>query len=726
MTREVSADGPSPYAGLAPLDEDELATLRAVGRHWQRAAGDPEQWRRALPVDLGRSRYPAEIEPRRLGRIVPVAAHNGQPANAAATPAPRRRGGGPPLRRLVLGAPLASTAIARERMRKLVALPVLSADVLSSVAYAPEAMLAVLVTAGAAGVRLSIAIAAGIAVLMLAVGLSYRQTIRAYPHGGGSYIVATDNLGRVPGLAAAAGLMTDYVLTVAVSIAAGVAAITSAIPALAPDTVPIGLGVIALLLAGNLRGVRQAGALFAVPTYAFLAMMAALVTVGLAHAAGRGFHAAPQPPLHATESLGVLLVLRAFASGATAMTGIEAISNAVPAFRPTAWRNARATLTWMLVLLIALFAGTVALIHVDGVRPAPDQTVLSELAHGAFGAGPLYVCMQAATAAVLLLAANTAFNDFPRLLFLMARDAYAPRVFLRLGDRLAFSNGIIALAAAAAAIFVAFAGRTGALIPLYAVGVFLAFTLSQTGMVLRWWRRREVGWRKSLAFNAAGGALSAIVLVMAAVTKFAAGAWVAVLVVALIMMLALRIRRHYDAVRAAIALRPVAAEVPWLAVGPPRPEPRRPADERDASAEGEESPDEVRHLTIVPIASLNLASVRALAYAASLRQPVLAVHISPAEDEAERFRGYWRAWGDHLPLEVIVSPYRAVVPPLVDHVGALHRQRPDITLTVVLPELVVKRRWHRALHNDVAARLARALKPLPKTVVTTVPFHLPS
>jgi hypothetical protein len=455
--------------------------------------------------------------------------------------------------------------------------------------------------------------------------------------------------------------------------------------------------------------------------------MALLIAVGLAHAARRGFHPAPEPPLHAAPGIGVLLILRAFASGSTAMTGIEAISNAVPAFRPTGWRNARTTLTWMIALLMGLFAGIVALIHLDGVLPAPNQTALSQLAHGAFGTGPLYACMQAATAAVLILAANTAFNDFPRLLYLMARDFHAPRIFLRLGDRLAFNNGMIALAAAAAGIFVAFGGRTSALIPVYAVGVFLAFTLSQAGMVFRWWRRREPGWRKSLAFNAAGGFLSAVVLVMAAVGKFAAGAWVAVVVVVVIVLVAVSIRRHYETVRQALALRPLAAAVPAGAVAPPLPEPSRRASNGDAAAEteAEESPEEVRHLTIVPVASLNLASVRALAYAASLRQPVLAVHISPAEEEAQRFRAYWQSWGDHLPLEVIVSPYRAVVPPLVDHVRALHRHRPDLTLTVILPELVVRRWWHRLLHNDVAARLARALKPVPKTVVTTVPFHLP-
>ena len=451
-------------------------------------------------------------------------------ADAEVEPTPDARVGSA-LRRALLGPPLRSSAIARERMRKLVALPVLSADALSSVAYGPEAMLAVLVLAGSGGLSYSLPIAGAIAFLMLAVGVSYRQTIRAYPHGGGSYIVATDNLGRVPGLVAAAGLMTDYILTVAVSVASGLEAVTSAIPSLAPARVVIGVGVIVVLLAGNLRGVRQAGALFAAPTYAFILAMFVLIAVGLIDAGGRGFHATPRPPLTATEGVGVLLILRAFASGSTAMTGIEAISNAVPVFKPTEWRNARTTLTWMVGLLITLFVGTIAIVQLNGVVPNAHETMLSQLAHRSFGSGFMYPVVQAATAAILLLAANTAYNDFPRVLFLLARDFQAPRLFLRLGDRLAFSNGIIVLSAAALVIFVGFGGKTAPLIPLYAVGVFLAFTLSQTGMVMHWWRLRDPHWRRSLAINATGALLSAIVFITAAITKFTEGAWVSLLVV---------------------------------------------------------------------------------------------------------------------------------------------------------------------------------------------------
>ncbi|AXI76278.1 APC family permease [Peterkaempfera bronchialis] len=726
------AGTPDPSALLPGLDEEQLRVLRRVGRAWKRVSGDPGVWRRALPVDpdLGRFPSPEEIVPARFDRLVPISALGGQPPageTTAGAEAPTSRPGavGHRVRRVVLGAPLKSTAIAHERMRKLVALPVLSADALSSVAYGPEAMLAILVLGGTAGLGYSLPIAATIAFLMLAVGVSYRQTIRAYPHGGGSYIVAGDNLGRVPGLIAAAGLMTDYILTVAVSIASGVAAITSAAPSLAAATVPIGVIVVAALLAGNLRGIRQAGSLFAAPTYAFILAVFALVAVGLFDAAGHGFHPAAPPPLHATEGVGVLLVMRAFASGATAMTGIEAISNAVPAFEPVAWRNARTTLTWMVGLLIALFAGTVALVHLDGVVPGARETVLSQLAHRSFGAGPMYIFTQAATAAVLLLAANTAYNDFPRVLFLLARDDHAPRMFLRLGDRLAFSNGIILLSVAATVVYVAFSGETASLIPLYAVGVFLAFTLSQAGMVVHWWRLRDRHWRKSLFFNATGGLLSAVVFITAGITKFTSGAWVAVLAVGLFILVTMRIRHHYDTVGRALRLHPCAIELPMHTIPARGPAlPTAPGNGAGKSAETEETPEEIHHLSVVPLASLDLAGMRALAYAASLQQPVLALHISPGEDEAERFRGYWSQWGDHLPLEVVVSPYRAIVAPLVNYIEALHRQRPDLTLTVILPEVVARHWWHRALHSRIAPRLRRTLRPLPKIVVTSVPFHV--
>ena len=726
---QAAAGAPSPDALLPALDERQFAVLRQVGREWERLTGDPQAWQRALPVDpnLGSYPHPAELRPTRFGRFVPVAGLDGQlPAVEATTEAeepPSRPGRlAYRLRRIVLGPPLDASAIAVERMRKLVALPVLSADALSSVAYGPEAMLAVLALGGGAGLGYSLPVCAAIAFLILAVGVSYRQTIRAYPYGGGSYTVATENLGRVPGLVAAAGLLTDYILTVAVSVASGVAAVTSAVPALAPAAVPIGAAAIAVLLLGNLRGVRSAATLFAAPTYAFIVAMFAIITAGLIGAAGRGFHPVPPPRLPVTEAVGALLLLRAFSSGATAMTGVEAVSNAVPAFRPVEWRNARTTLTWMVALLIAMFAGLVAVIHLDGLVPNGHQTLLSQLAHHDFGDGFMYGYVQAATAAILLLAANTSYNDFPRVLFLLARSYHAPRLFLRVGDRLAFSNGIIVLSVIAVVIYVAFRGSTASLIPLYAVGVFLAFTLSQTGMVVHWWRHRDAHWRKSLVFNAVGATLSALVFLTAAVAKFTEGAWVAVLAVGLFVGITLRIHRHYDLEAELTMLHPEAVEVPPYAPFTPAAGSPSPDGEQ---TEREESPGEIRHLVIVPLAGLDLPSVRALAYAVSLRLPVLCLHLSPTEEEARRFRGYWRTWGDHLPLEVVVSPHRAIVAPLVNYIAALHHQRSGLTLTVILPEIVVCHWSHRLLHNQTAPRLRRALRPLPKIVITSVPFHLP-
>jgi hypothetical protein len=358
-------------------------------------------------------------------------------------------------------------------------------------------------------------------------------------------------------------------------------------------------------------------------------------------------------------------------------------------------------------LLVALFAGIVLLTHVDGVVPQAHQTVLSQLAHLHLGSGILYGFVQAATAGILLLAANTAFNDFPRLLFFMARDSYAPKTFLHVGDRLAFSNGIIALAVVAGLIFVAFGGRTQSLIPLYAVGVFLAFTLSQAGMVAHWWRHRTRHWRRSITINAAGAVLSALVLVIAGVTKFTQGAWLVVVLLPIIIVTCLRIHRYYGEVEEALRLRPLEKNG-----GHP-------------VAEAEEAPGQLQHLMVAYVASLDLASMRALAYATSLGQPVLAVHLSPDEREAERFEGYWHVWGDHVPLEIVISPYRATVAPLARYIQAIHQQRPELVLTVIVPEIVDRHWRHQLLHNRVAARLRRVLRLQPETVIADVPFHVP-
>jgi amino acid transporter len=697
----------SPSAELPALTEQELAVLRQAGRGW--SAG----WQHAegLPVDPGLTQNPTPT-PGRFSRFAQLDQFRVEaPDQLVADQAEAIRSSRRVIRRALLGPPLDSAAVVQERIRKLVALPVLSSDLLSSVAYGPEAMIAVLVLAGSAALGLTLPIGAALVVLMIAVGLSYRQTIRAYPHGAGSYIVASANLGSRAGLTAGAGLMMDYILTVSVSVASGVDAVVSALPRLAPLAVQLGVLVIAVLLAGNLRGVRAAGKLFAAPTYAFVAAMLVLIAVGLAQALHRGFTVAPLPTAP-TEGLGVLLVLRAFASGAASMTGIEAVSNAVPVFKPIEWRNARTTLTWMVTLLIVMFAGLVALIHLDGVLPQPSQTVLSQLAHQIFPSGPLYAYIQVTTALILLLAANTAYQDFPRLLFFMARDGYAPHAFLRLGDRLVFSNGLLTLTVAAAAILVAFHGRIQALIPLYAVGVFLAFTLSQAGMVRHWMRERGPHWRRSVLINGTGATLSALVLLTAAVTKFVEGAWIVVIAVPLLILTSLRIKHHYDTVHAALS--------------PSTPTGRTDQQASAGNQEDGERPRYVRNLAVVPVARLDRAALRALAYAASLGQPLFAIHVSPDDEEDERFRLQWQQWGNHLRLEIIVSPHRAVIASLANYLQALHTLRPDVTLTVVIPEIVVRHWWHRPLHHQDAQRLRRAVRHRSGIVVTSVPIHLPT
>ncbi len=735
------AGSPRPDALFPVLNDSELAALRDVGQAWGRSTAGPSVWRKALPVDPALGKYPtaSEFRPGLLTRFVPVAGREGRLPpirTTTADEAPPTAAGrfGQTLRRVLFGPPLDASAIASERMRKLIALPVLSADALSSVAYGPEAMLAVLILAGTAGLSYSLPVGGAIVFMMLAVGLSYRQTIRAYPQGGGSYIVAGQNLGRVAGLVAAAGLLIDYIMTVAVSIASGVASITSAFPSLRSATVVIGVVVIAVLLIGNLRGVRQAGSLFSIPTYAFIAAIAALIIAGLVHAAGRSFHPVPPPHLGAVQSIGVFLILRAFSSGATAMTGIEAISNAVPAFKPVEWRNARVTLSWMIGLLISMFAGVLAVSKLSGVVPRGGQTMLSQLAHLDFGNGPAYLFIQLATAAVLLMAANTSFNDFPRVLFLMARDQQAPRSFLHIGDRLTFSAGIVLLSAASAAIYVALHGNTARLLPLYAVGVFLAFTLSQSGMVVHWRRHHDQPhWRRSLFLNATGAVLSGTVFVIAAVTKFTSGAWIALVLIVLIVLIALRTRRYYEVTKQELLLVPGesrdgAPHALPVAPRPPRPRSGKqgtPAEEQKTSkAEAAEHPDQIDALTIVPVFALDRPTMRALSYAASLGQAVFALHVSPTTEEAERFRHYWEVWGDHLPLQVMVSPHRAIVAPLVNYIWTLHRQRPDLTLTVTVPQIVDRHWWHAVLHERIATRLRHALQALPGVIVTSVPIHL--
>lgn len=606
------------------------------------------------------------------------------------------------LRSVLLGQPISTARQIHERLTKVKALAVLSSDALSSVAYATDQILAVLVLAGTATLFLSVPIGAAILLVLIAVTLSYRQTVKPYPNGGGSYVVAKDNLGPVPGLTAAAALMTDYVLTVAVSISAGVLAVRSAVPGLKPFVVVVGVAAIVLLVLANLRGIRDSGTIFAAPTYLFILAIGVLIAGGFLKLVLSGPGSAGPPPAHAVEGLGFFLVLKAFSSGCTALTGVEAISNGVPAFKPPEWKNARATLTTMAVVLGVMFVGITGLAYFFHLSYNPDDSIISQLGRRIFGNGLVYVFITATTALILTLAANTAFSDFPRLLSQLARDRYAPAQFANLGDRLAFSNGIVMLGVLAAIVYIIFRGDTTALIPLYAVGVFVAFTLSQFGMVARWRRLREPGWRRGLAVNAAGGVATGVVLVITTYSKFGGddphhfglGAWIICLLVPFLVMVFLGIHRHYQTAGAR------------------------------ATAETPLSPAGVDPVAIVPVSGLNAATLGTLALARRITPRVTAIYVSSDPASVEAVRRDWAEWGDHVPLTVIESPYRTIVQPLINYLDTVAASDPNATVMVFIPELVASRWWHGILHNQTALRLKAALLFRPGTVVVNVPYHL--
>src|SRR6266704_2055621 len=599
-------------------------------------------------------------------------------------------------KRWFLGTPLESERFQEERLRVPIALAVFSSDALSSVAYATEEILLVLSIAGMVALDYSMPISAVIALLLFIVIVSYRQTIHAYPEGGGSYIVARENLGTLWGLIAAAALLLDYILTVAVSTAAGVAAVTSAFPGLLRDRVALGLLFLFLLAVGNLRGVRQSGRIFAVPTYLFIFSMASLIVTGIV----RAFLGYPpvEPPMAAVpeiqHALNLWLLMKAFSAGCAALTGIEAVSNGVQAFRKPEARNASVTLMIMAVILAFFFLGTSYLAHVYTVIPGAKQTVVSQLGRAIFGQGPLYYLMQIATAAILMVAANTAFADFPRLSSILARDRFVPRQLANLGDRLVYSNGILILAGSAGFLLILFGGNTHRLIPLYAVGVFLAFTLSQAGMVVRHLRHKGERHRLHAVINAVGATATGAALLVIATTKFVQGAWIVILLIPLFVIFFLRTHRHYFYVRQQLSLREIEQERP------------------------------LRHTAIVPISAVNRATVFAVRYAKSIAHEVEAVHVAIDPARVEQVRQQWKAWGAGVPLRVLESPYRSMVQPLVDHIDDLmHGRRRNEMVTVVLPEFVTAHWWEGLFHNQSAFLIKGALLFRPGVVVTSVPFH---
>jgi amino acid transporter len=609
------------------------------------------------------------------------------------------------VKQLLFGRPLPTERLDHERLNKKTALAVLSSDAISSVAYATEQILLVLAVLNTAALGYVLPISAVIVGLLVLVALSYRQTVFAYPSGGGSYTVAKDNLGAMPGLVAAAALLTDYILTVAVSISGGVAAITSAYASLAPHTVLLCTMSIVVLMVVNLRGVRDSGVVFSVPTYVFIALMLLLIAVGIVKLVGTHVVAVSTAPLRvdplSAQQHGTawpagfaftFLILRAFSEGCVAMTGTEAISNGVGAFRRPSSKNAATTLGWMAAILAAFFMGTSWLARGFNVMPTTTETVLSQLNRQIFGSGVLYFALQYATFAILVLAANTAFADFPRLSSILANDRYMPRQFAARGDRLAFSNGIVVLAVVAILLTWLFRGNTAALIPLYAIGVFVCFTLSQAGMVVHWTKERSAGWRRRAVLNGFGAAATGIVAIVQVTTKFTHGAWVVVLIIPSIIWLLVTIHRHY--VR-------FADEIKFMGQSPITP---------------------LHHTVIVPVSGINKAVAGALVYATTISDEVEAVYVENEIQKTRQLEEQWDAWDIGVPLVVLASPYRSVLRPLVEHVENLRMLSPGELVTVVVPEVVPKNWWEHLLHNKTALYIRTALMFKPNVVVTAVPY----
>ncbi len=606
-------------------------------------------------------------------------------------------------KRLLVGPPLASGRLVHERLTKVKALAVFSSDNLSSSAYATEEILLILILAGTGAFKFSVPIALAIAALVAIVATSYRQTIRAYPSGGGAYLVAKENLGTLPGLVAGASLLVDYTLTVAVSVAAGVAAVTSAAPALHDERVLLGVVFIGVVTVGNLRGIRESGTIFAIPAYIFIASFSLMLVVGLVRVLlNHDLQAVtPNPIAAGTQGLGLFLILRAFSSGSAALTGIEAVSNGVPNFKPPETKNAAAVLVWMAVILATFFIGLTVLAHQIGVAPSETKTVVAQVAETVFGKTPLFYIVQAATAMILVLAANTSFNGLPVLASVMAKDRFLPRQFSFRGDRLAFSYGIVALGAASAALLAIFGGETHRLIPLYAVGVFTGFTLSQSGMVLHWRRTRDAGWGRASVINGVGAVATAVVAVIIASTKFVSGAWISMLGIGFLTYLLITIGRHYDRVGKQLEVR-----------APARP-PVAPA---EASARSQ--------AVLVPVDEVNEAVHRTVEYAQAMSDNVTALHVSDNVEEAEELRQRWEEAIPEVPIVVIESPYRSFIAPILAYVDALDHSHPGETITVVLTEIVPSHFWEGILHNQPAVPLRKALLSRPNTVVIGIPYHL--
>ncbi|MGH9026209.1 MAG: APC family permease [Acidimicrobiia bacterium] len=615
------------------------------------------------------------------------------------------------IRRLLVGRPLPTKAASGERLVKILALAIFSSDAISSTAYASEEVLDVLIPQAGLkdAINALLPISIVVIVLLALVAFSYRQTIHAYPGGGGSYIVSRENLGRIPSLVAGGSLMVDYTLTVAVSVSSGVAAVTSAFPDLNPYRVWLCLAVVAMLAIGNLRGMQSSGRLFALPTYLYIASLAGLIVLGLARSFLGDLDPLPTNEARVDQFTGgsvmlagltPFILLRGFSSGAIALTGVEAISNGVPAFRKPEPRNAAITLTWMATILGAGFFFIALLVQRINPTPyAPDshnyQTLLSILGQEVYGGkNAAYLVLQASTALILALAANTAFADFPRVSSIIARDGFLPQQLAVRGDRLVFSNGIMALAVVASILLVAFGGITNSLIPLYAVGVFTAFTLSQSGMVVHHRRRRERAWRRGLIINATGALATGLVLAVVVVTKFTIGAWIPLVLIPVAVMGFLAIRRHYSRVED-------ACRVPdgWHA-------------------------QKTANIVVVVFPKVSIGPAEAVAYVRTLAADhIEAVAVAIDDDDRQKLQADWARTGLDQPLVILDSPYRRYVDPLLEHLDLLSARWPDAFTTVVIPQYAVAHYWEEPLHNQLALQLESRLRYRPRTAIVTFPFR---
>ncbi|MDB9309092.1 APC family permease [Aphanizomenon sp. CS-733/32] len=607
----------------------------------------------------------------------------------------------PQIKQFFLGKSLPTSAHSEERLSNAAALAVLSSDALSSVAYATEEILLVLVAAGSGALGLSLPIAIAIIVLLGIVVLSYRQTIRAYPNGGGSYIVARENLGLYPGLVAGGSLMIDYILTVTVSISAGTAALTSAIPALHSHTVLLCLIFIFLLMLANLRGVKESGQLFMLPTFAFIVSIFLLIGIGL-FKYSTGQVPAEYPALPATEGISLFFILRAFSAGCTALTGVEAISDGVLAFKAPEWKNARLTLLYLGVILGFMFVGITYLANIYHIVPEEGQTVVSLLGRVILGTGPVYYFLQIVTLLVLMLAANTSYADFPRLCYFVARDGFLPRQLSLLGDRLVYSNGIILLSSCAGILAIIFKGEVNAIIPLYAVGVFTSFTLSQAGMVRHWFQGQTRNWRASAFMNGLGAFATLIVLFVIISTKFLLGAWLVVVAIPLVVVLFAAIHKHYQYVAQRLSIEDLA---PCSYISVPKPE-------------------VITHPAVVVVGQLNRGTVEALDYARTIADEIVAIHVDIGSTNREKLQEKWQNLQSDIPLEIIDSPYRSVIDPIVDFVTQFKELHPDVFTTVIIPVFVPRHWWDSILHNQTTLFLKNALRANKNRIVTTVRYYL--